>query len=247
MEFIEHCEFLSAEAGFPFWIMINCPMSFLPRDGAFPWLRPMAGFLPRSRQSKVGGSNRRSFTLVEAMVSLSLMAIAGSAALLGIQSALQSSEWALYQVIALGLAEQMIDEVAGARYMELGANPYDTNFRPGWDEAALGTREIFDDTDDYHNVNDSPPLDRWGIPLGSDDGTRGKRHPGLIVGQEILRSFRVNVAVYYVARENLSVRLPPGAVSDFRAIEVTVTHTDPRGRVRPLCTLRRIVAYVQPL
>jgi len=187
------------------------------------------------------------FTLVEALVATAITAIAASALLLGVTSSLQTTNEALEQAIASGLAQQLLDEVLGARYMEYGCSPYDWNLRPGSAELATGTRELYDDVDDYNGVETQPPVDFWGVCLGTDDGEGGQRHPNFQVSPGFFDHWRAEIDVYYVNPPDFVTPLPFGQVSDYRAVEVRVYYVDPdRGR-RELTKLRRVVAYVPPL
>jgi type II secretory pathway pseudopilin PulG len=190
---------------------------------------------------------RAAFTLVEAVVALALTAIAGSALLLGLASSLDTSSDAVEQTIAAGMAQQLLDEVAGARYMELGYSAHQAVLQASTWERQTGTRERFDDVDDYNEFRSRPPVDFWGVKLGEDDGEGGMRHPAFRAPDRFFDRWRQEIDVYYVRESDLTTRLPAGQVSDYRAIEVRVLHEDANGAVRPLATLRRVVAYVPPL
>ncbi|MHB1036971.1 MAG: type IV pilus modification PilV family protein [Pirellulales bacterium] len=64
---------------------------------------------------------RPAFTLVEALVAISIAAVAGSAVLLGLNNSLQTTNSALEQTIAAGLAQQALDEISGAAFADLGS------------------------------------------------------------------------------------------------------------------------------
>lgn len=204
--------------------------------------RPALDRRPRSA-ARTGGA----FTLVEAIVAIALASIAGSALLLGVSSSLQTSADNLEKTIAMGIAEQLIDEVVGARYMEYGCSPYDVTLQPGDSERSTGTRERFDDIDDYNQVRSGPPVDMWGVALGQDGGLGDLRHPNFRAPAELLGPWREEIDVYYVDPNDFSRRLPWGAVSDFRAVEVRIVYVDPERGDRELARLRRIVAYVPPM
>ena len=92
---------------------------------------------------------RRAFTLVEAMLALSLTAIAGAALLLAAASSLDTTSHALEQTIALGMAEQLMDEVVGAPFAEI--DEYD------------GFRSVPRVDDEWHSSFPVPEgyFDRW--------------------------------------------------------------------------------------
>ena len=185
------------------------------------------------------------FTLVEALVSISITAIAGSALLLGIASALQTTETVLEETIALGLAQQLMDEISCAGYAEAGAGGQQTVLGPEAGETAGGTRELFDDLDDYHGLAEQPPRDLWGVELGADDGEGDERHAAFQSPAAALDRWRREVEVYYVNATDHNTRLGAGATSDFRAVTVSVLVDTAAGR-RQIVSLKRVVGYVPP-
>lgn len=187
------------------------------------------------------------FTLVEALVATAITAIAASALLLGVTSSLQTTSEAQEQAIASGMAQQLLDEVLGARYMEYGLSAYQLDLQPNGAELASGTRELYDDVDDYNGVQTQPPVDSWGVSLGTDDGEGGQRHPHFQSPPGFFDHWRAEIDVYYVNPPDLATRLPSGQVSDYRAVEVRVYYVDPDRGSRQLTKLRRMVAYVPPL
>jgi hypothetical protein len=185
------------------------------------------------------------FTLVEALVSITITAIAGSALLLGIASALQTTETVLEETVALGLAQQLMDEICCAAYVEPGTGGYQTVLGPGASEVAGGKRALFDDMDDYHGFAEQPPRDVWGRELGLDDGEGSDRHAAFQSQAAALDRWRREVEVYYVSATDHNTRLGAGATSDFRAVVVTVLVDTAEGR-RSIKSLKRVVGYVPP-
>ena len=187
------------------------------------------------------------FTLVEALVAISITAIAASVLVLGIHTSLQTTDEGLQQTIALGMAEQLLDEVLGARYHAVGVDGYQVSFGPSWYERLGSGRERYDDIDDYHALRIQPPEDLWGVRLGTDDGQGGQRHPNFRAPAGLLDVWRQEVDVYYVDESDLASPLPYGQVSDYRAVEVRILVVDPGRGTRQLASLRRVVTYVPPL
>jgi type II secretory pathway pseudopilin PulG len=187
------------------------------------------------------------FTLVEALVAISITAIGAAALLLGISSSLETTNDALEETMAAGMARQLLDEVVGARYYAAGiGDPYQTAFGPSSDEQSGRGRERYDDIDDYSGFRSKPPADPWGVPLGTDDGEGSQRHPSFFAPPHVLDNWQQEIDVYYVDPSDLSTRLPPGQVSDYRVVEVRIVLVDPdRGR-RELASARQVVAYVPP-
>jgi len=187
------------------------------------------------------------FTLVEALVALTITVVAGSALLLGIESTLQTTNDAVEQTIAQGLASQLMDEILGCRYMEYGCSPYDTVMTAGSAELAPGTRELFDDVDDFNNWSRRPPEDPWGVALGKEDLDGKARHPGFHIPQRYLDGWQREVRVSYIDVSNPAGVETSGLTTDYRAVEVRVYRNDPQRGRRELAKLRRVIAYVPPL
>jgi type II secretory pathway pseudopilin PulG len=187
------------------------------------------------------------FTLLEALVAIALVAMCGAAVLWGLQSGVQNAQASLEQTIALGLAQQLLDEILGAQYCADLANPYETHLgASGWESAGQG-RQRYNDIDDYNGFVSSPPVDLWGVPMGEDNGDGASRHPAFRISPTLLEGWFQEVEVYYVSPSDFRTRLPTGQVSDFRAVEVRIVRqTGDRGR-RELAKLREIIAYVPPL
>lgn len=177
-------------------------------------------------------TRRRGFTLVEALVAITLMGLAGSALLLGIQSALITSEAVVEQMVAVGLAEQLLDEMAAVGFSDdptpLGAG---------------GSREAFDDLGDYDGLADQPPRDRWGIPLGQDDGVGGVRDSVMQASSGFMARWRREVSVQYVASADLTTALGGGQTSAYRLVEVRV-YCDHQSGSRQVLALRRVFVDV---
>lgn len=192
------------------------------------------------------------FTLVEAVVAMTITAIAASALLLGVNSALMTTVDVEERLIAMGIAQQLLDEVLGSRYSLLPSSPgqdtaHDIVLKPSATKAAPGTRELLTDTDDYNGFRKQPPVDTWGVELGKEDIDGKQRHPGFMTSPGYFSRWREEIRVYYVDEADLTKPLPLGDVSDYRAIEVIVSHVNEQGGVRELARLRQVVAYVPPL
>jgi len=187
------------------------------------------------------------FTLVEALLAISITALAGSVLLVGTTTTLQTADEGLYQSIANGMAAQLMDEVAGNRYHAIGVDGRQIDLGPTSYERRGSGRERYDDIDDFNGWRSAPPEDPWGITLGIDDGEGGKRHPAFCAPTRIFQNWRQEVDVYYVDEADLTRRLPFPQTSDYRVIEVRILHDDPQRGSRELAQLRRVVAYVPPL
>jgi hypothetical protein len=181
------------------------------------------------------------------MVVICLAAIAGSALLLGTTSSIYGTDDAMRRTIANGMAQQLMDEVLGGRYMTLGGSPTQTPLGPEGSEASGGTRRLYDDIDDFNGFRSQPPTDLYGVTLGTDNGQGGQRNAAFQSRTGFFQNWRQEIDVYYVSDTNLAAALPAGQTSDYRAVEVRILYNDPaRGKIE-LAKLRRIVAYVAPL
>lgn len=159
--------------------------------------------------------------------------------LLGIDGALQTTNDCLERTIADGMTRQLLDEVLGARYGDNAAS--------GGSATTGGTRESFAKIGDYNGYRAQPPVDRWGVALGQDGGEQRTRHPSFCAPASMIRRWRQEIDVYYVSEADFSKSLPPGQVSDYRAVEVRIVCVDSNRGNRVLASLRQVVAYVPPL
>ncbi|HZZ29281.1 MAG TPA: type II secretion system protein [Pirellulales bacterium] len=186
---------------------------------------------------------RRGFTLIEATLATTIAAIAGTALLQGVYGSLETTKAAQQQLIAAGLAQQMMDEIAGKMYCAVRNQPYETTLGPSSAEQAGPGRSQYNDIDDYNGIRNTPPADPWGIPIGNDDGQGGTRYSSMR-DASFLSSWRCEVDVYYVSATDLQTKLSASQTSDYRIVEVRLYVTDPNGASRNLVTLKRVFAYV---
>jgi len=187
---------------------------------------------------------RKGFTLVEAMIALSITALAGSVLLLGIESTLDTSYDVLAKTQAEGLAKQLMDEIMGLRYCNVANLPYQTILGPStWEKAGAG-RERFNDTDDFNGYECLPAENIWGATLGQGDDEGGTRNPRFQVRSSYFENWKVKIDVYYVSESDPSTRLAGIQTSDFRAVDIHVYYKNPDDSLTELAHLRRVYAYV---
>ncbi len=179
-------------------------------------------------------------------MAITLTAIAAAALLLGTSASLQTTDEAMRATIANGMAQQLMDEVVGGRYMAVGAGGYQTVLGPNATEMGAA-RAYYDDIGDFNGVRSRPPSDPYGVPLGADDGAGGQRDPAFQCRSGYYKNWRQEVDVYYVSEADPTARLPAGQTSDYRAVEVRIIYADPARGDRELAKIRRVVAYVPPL
>src|SRR5262245_47201913 len=70
--------------------------------------------------------SRRGVTLIETMTAMTILAVAGTTLLVGLSATTDATDDAVERTVALGLAQQLLDEVCGMRYMEPGGSAYDS-------------------------------------------------------------------------------------------------------------------------
>jgi type II secretory pathway pseudopilin PulG len=192
-------------------------------------------------------SPRLGFTLVEALVATTVLALCGAAVLLGLSVSLQTTTASAEETMAIALAQQLMDEIAGARYHDLGGTPTDTSMGASAAEKAAQGRRLYDSIDDYNGYNSDGSVelvDFWGVPLGSDDGAGGQRHPLMRLPAASLAAWRRKVSVAYVSIDNPSIDLPASNSSNYRAVEVVVQFNDPETGNREMAKLRRVFANI---
>lgn len=192
-------------------------------------------------------SNRTGFTLVEALLAISLTAIVGTAMLAALESTGEVNRAALDRFVAQGIAETMMDEVAGFSYCELGTSAYQSSLGPGSGEWVGNSRVGCDDMDDFHGLNQKPPLDPWGLELGRDSVGSVQRHANFCLPTNYLSRFRCKVEGYYVSATDLNTKLTGSSTSDYRAFHVRVLVTDPGTNEREIVNLRRVFSNVPAL
>ncbi len=192
-------------------------------------------------------ADRRGFTLAEALIAITVATVTGAALMISMTSAVQTTQYTLDQMLAAGVAEQIVDEVMAQPYHDVSGTAYDWPLGAEAGEWQGMTREYFDDIDDFDDYDASPPRDVYGKPLGQRDPDDNVRHNDFHIPEGYLDQWRVTIDVYYVDESNPSVRLPDASVSGMRAVEVRVSDTLSDGSEQELTTIRRVFGYVPSL
>jgi type II secretory pathway pseudopilin PulG len=188
---------------------------------------------------------RRGFTLIEATVAITITVLAGSAILLGINSAIGTSTDMVRQQIAQGMAQQLTDEIMGAMYAQPGSGAHQTSMSANnWELGGTG-RERYNDIDDFHGYQSQPPTDLYGTSLGTENGSGAVRHVNFQVPGNYFSRWRQKVQVYYVNANNFSQRLSGNNTSDYRCVDVTIEYQDPTRGWQQLARVRRVVSFLQ--
>jgi hypothetical protein len=192
-----------------------------------------------------GPAARRGFSLVEAIIALSITAMAGAVLLLAVESTLNTTTDSVQGTIADGLAQQILDEIVTKRFVAIGGDPLTGTFGPSSGEASGAGRSEYNDTDDFHNFVALPAEGRYGEPLGAGNDEGSQRLASMRVPSGFFDRWRQRVEVYFVDPTDHRIRLTSGS-SYFRAIEVNIELVEDDGTVVPLATRKRVIAYVQP-
>ena len=195
-------------------------------------------------------THRRGITLVESLIAVSLTTLAGSALLTTIGSTLQISTDNTYTVIAQGMADQLMDELASVKFPRAGGGTGMEGLMgmgvslPG---VGLG-RSAFDDLDDYHGWNVSPPQTRDGMTLGTERMTLGstsvQRPTNFQPDPRFVSRFRQQVSVEKIAETSGGAWVVVTSDTALRRVTVTISHTDARNQIRVLTVQTRVFSDV---
>jgi MSHA pilin protein MshD len=122
-------------------------------------------------------SRQHGFTLVELLVFIVVLAVGLTGTVLVINRSVQLAPEALVRSRAMELAQAYLDEIATKKYDEYtgqGGVPRCDSTDPGSQSCSdtLGpegteTRATYDDVDDYHGIDDEPPVDAKGNPFAN--------------------------------------------------------------------------------
>jgi len=109
----------------------------------------------------VARRSRSGLTLLEVVVSTLIVGLMTVASLNSLGAATRSATSIGDRAIALGLADDLIAEIVPLAYSDPNSTP---TFGPEGAESA-GPRNVFDDVDDFHGWNQSPPKNRDGVTI----------------------------------------------------------------------------------
>jgi len=177
---------------------------------------------------------------------MAITVTAGSAVLLGMSSSLQSTQTAIEKTVGQGLAQQLLDEISSKFYCATKGSPYEYPMGCSTYEAGGVGRERYTDLDDFNGVRTEPAKGPYGIQLGKDDSTGGTRPTAMQAPGDFFARYRQEVDVYYVSNSDPATKLTAGQTSGFRCVEVRIYYDDPTTGLRPVTTLKKVFAYVDP-
>ncbi len=187
----------------------------------------------------------RGFTLVEVLVALTILTMAGSALLLTTYTAMDSATDSMDQAIAQGIARQFLDEAMGLGYAEPGSNPLSGQLGPEEGEAInMGRVIAFDDTDDFAGYHATPLVDPWGKAMGTGNDQGDLRDPNFQLSSSHFKNWELKSTVVYVDETNPEESLPAESTSGMRAIEVSIYKRQGDDAARLLFTMRRVYSHV---
>jgi type II secretory pathway pseudopilin PulG len=188
--------------------------------------------------------SRGAFSLIEALIALSITSLAGAVLLLSVQSSLDTTLEAVERTIADGVAQQTLDEILTKRWAGPEDSPLSANLGALTNELlGLGT-SLFDDTDDYAGYIATPLKGTFGEVLGTGDDNGNLRLANFRVRSDFFQTWRTRVVINYVSPDDHTV--VSAAPTNFRAIEVYVEKSISGGRYFPLAMRKRVIAYIPP-
>ncbi|MDA7952127.1 MAG: hypothetical protein MPJ24_11655 [Pirellulaceae bacterium] len=178
----------------------------------------------------MGKPIRNAFTLVESLVAISLTTLAVGAFVSSIETTQSSASSGVEQLIAEGLAQQLLDEALGLPVQKT-AIPITANL-------SNAPRSTFTHLEQYHQVTENPILDIYGHPLGKEDGQGGLRGADYQAIERFQKWHR-HITVEYMDRETPS--LPSGIVTDLLRVRVRVRKMNHDGTHTSLADVSRYV------
>lgn len=188
---------------------------------------------PRRRRLRRRGAG---FTLVESLISVSLLTLACSALVSVLATSLRTGDETLQMAVAQGLADQLADEVRIVPFPTASS----TKDNPS-------KRSNFNDLDDYAGYTASPPQTREGKLIGIEDGElSADRATAFQPNLVSLAPYQQEVVVERVQPNSAGTWTVTSAPTSFRRVTVRinylVTPTDRRVRAE----VTQIIANVTP-
>lgn len=191
--------------------------------------------------------SRRAFTYAESMIALAVLSLAGAALLNSVAGAVSASNDSIYRTIGKGLAEQLLDEIAAAKFPSGVATAL----------PAMPFRSSLTTIDDYAGWTESPPRTKAGEVLGADNGaTAAEAYMSMMTGSSS-RATELQAAPGFLNRFTRSVlveRVLPGPTgwtvetqhTPHRRVTVTVSYTAGNQPARMVAQASRVFSSVAP-
>lgn len=189
---------------------------------------------------------RPGFSLVEAIVAMTIVAIASSVLLLGVEATLQSVEYQEEVTIADGIARQLLDEIQGQNWVDplIRSNPYQTSLSASGDELVGPGRSKFDDTDDYNGYTSTPPVHIDGETLSTSDSSGDTLPEAFRPSSSFLSRWRCTIEVSYVSEADHSVKVPATSPTNYRVLICRVFRRNADNTWREVVERERIISYI---
>ncbi len=196
---------------------------------------------PRSMRTN---KRRSAFTLIEALIGLSIMVFAGAVVLMATETSIRSTSDATDRAIATGMARQLMDEILSQPFVANGRSAYRIPLGPVVAAGQNGARDHFSDSGDYCEYESSGPVDMWGVGIGQGDEAGGQRHPNFQLPAGYFDDWHQVVDVYYVSSADPQIRLAAAQASPLRAVEVRILISSDNGGTIELAHVRRVIAHI---
>ena len=203
---------------------VNCRGTFDHGDG----VRPVKQADRNMRRSR--GSGRSAFTLIESLLAILLLAVAGMLLLVATEGVINTAQESHERMLADALARELLDEIV--------SRPFESSMATS---VVPTRRATFQTIWDYDGYRAGPPVDMWGVPCGVGDDAGGERRPEFQAPSEWFAGMERYVQIVFLDSATLAPLPTDGTTSDTVRITVGVVRRDPGGAVRPLATQHRIV------
>jgi len=192
------------------------------------------------------GRSRGGFSLMEAVVAMSIVAFASSVLLLGVEATIESVQEQEEITIADGLARQMLDEIQGQSWVDpaLRDHPYQTSLSASPDELQGPGRSLYDDTDDYNDYSASPPVRIDGKALTATDSSGDTLPAAFQPRSDFLDNWRLTVEVAYLSESNHSVQVADNNPTSYRALICRVYRRNRDNAWREVVERKRVISYI---
>lgn len=186
------------------------------------------------------------FSLIEAVVAMTIVAIASSVLLLGVEATLQSVEYQEEVTIADGLARQFLDEIQGQNWVDpsIRNSPYATSLSASGDELSGQGRSRFDDTDDYNGYSTNPPVHIDGNTVSTSDSSGDTLPKEFRPSSSFLSRWRCTIEVSYVSETDHSVKVPANSPTNYRVLICRVYRRNADDTWREVVERERIISYI---
>jgi hypothetical protein len=156
---------------------------------------------------------------------------------------MQSIDSAVRTQIALGMAQQLLDEQSTKMYFAVGDSPTSSIIGATSSEA-VSPRQNYTAIGAYNGLRTQPPTDLYAIPLGTDDGDGTTRDPNFQVDSNTFSRWKQQVDVYYVTDSAPTTPISSGGSTNYRMTCVQILYNDPFKGWQTLASLTKVFSYV---